>query len=328
MAEIVWRWVVGATATTLFFFGLIEYFNTLPVTNGEILFLRTRNPYLVAQAVAHIFRGSATRAILSGLLAALLLGLLWMVAASFGRMATVRVMLDYSRQKRAAIVTSDGAVETGSVTARSATALPTLFRLNFLRISILVAAVFALFAAAILTRLASPTYDLRPAMTLLLFLPLVALIAWTWWALNWLLSLAAVFAVRDGKDAVGAISSAATLCRDRWGAVCAVSAWTGLAHLAAFVFATTVASLPLALAGALPGRFVALCVLLVTLVYFAVVDWLYTARLAGYVCIAEMPEELPAPILPPSWPPMSEPSATIDRDELIVSDVMLPLSTG
>ena len=148
-------------------------------------------------------------------------------------------------------------------------------------------------------------------------MPLAGLICLVWWALNWLLSLAGVFAVRndndDDEDAVGAISAAVTLCRERTGAVFAVSIWTGLAHLVAFVGATTVASLPLGLAGVLPWRLVVVAVILMTLAYFAVADWLYMARLAGYVCIAEMPEALLAP-LPPAPPPIADGTAASDHD--------------
>ena len=62
--------------------------------------------------------------------------------------------------------------------------------------------------------------------------------------------------------------------------------------------------------------------ILVTLAYFAVADWLYMARLAGYVCIAEMPEIALAP-LPPAPPPVAAAPpvrTTIDRDEPILSD--------
>ena len=51
----------------------------------------------------------------------------------------------------------------------------------------------------------------------------------------------------------------------------------------------------------------------------------YTARLAGYVCIAEIPDALLAPP-PPIIPSPVAPAATIDRDELILSDVPLPAS--
>src|SRR4051812_4936569 len=80
LAEISWRWVFGATAAALFFFGLFEYLDTLPVNRGELLFLRTRQPFFIAQAIAHILRGSLYRAMMSLLIAFLLLSVLWMVA--------------------------------------------------------------------------------------------------------------------------------------------------------------------------------------------------------------------------------------------------------
>ena len=55
IAEITWRWAVGATAALLFFFGFFEYLNTLPVTNGELLFLKSGQPFLISQAIAHIY---------------------------------------------------------------------------------------------------------------------------------------------------------------------------------------------------------------------------------------------------------------------------------
>jgi hypothetical protein len=50
LAEIAWRWIAGATAIATFLFGFSEYLNTLPVTSRDLLFLRTRQPYLVAEA--------------------------------------------------------------------------------------------------------------------------------------------------------------------------------------------------------------------------------------------------------------------------------------
>src|SRR5205807_7716707 len=94
LAEIVWRWTVGTTACALLIFGLLEYLDTLPVTEGELLLLRTRHPVLVGQAIAHILRGSLNRVVAAGLVAALALTGLWILAASVGRTATVRVLLE------------------------------------------------------------------------------------------------------------------------------------------------------------------------------------------------------------------------------------------
>jgi hypothetical protein len=149
------------------------------------------------------------------------------------------------------------------------------------------------------------------------------MICFVWWALNWLLSLAGMCAVRDGADAVGAIASATALIRERTGAVFAVSTWTGLAHLVALSAGSTVAAVPLGFAGLLPWRFVFVAELFVALAYFAIADWLYVARLAGYVCIAEMPASFWTAPVPPAPQPKSAPplQTTIDRNELILSDV-------
>lgn len=334
LGEITWRWVIGATAITLLFFGLVEYMSTLPVTNGELLFLRTRQPYLVAEAIMHILRGSLDRAVMSVVLAALFLVLLWMIAASVGRIATVGATLDYIRDRIArkaldAGLTQHLATDAGAKHTASSP-ISALLRLNFLRVSLTVAAIVGLIGAVILAGLASPDSNPHPGVTFLLFLPLAAAIWLAWSALNWLLSLAAIFAVRDRDDAVGAISAAVNLCRERTSAVLAVSAWTGLAHVVAFVGGSMIASVVLGVGGLLPWRLVILGLLGLTLAYFAVADWLYTARLAGYVCIAETPEALLAPqpppitVTPPSGAtirPTTPVQTTIDRDEPILSDV-------
>jgi hypothetical protein len=311
LAEITWRWAVGATACALLLFWLFEYLNTLPVTNGDLLFLRTRHPVLVGQAVTHILRGSLNRAVMAGLIGTLALTYLWDVAASLGRAATVRTLLQYFRKD---VV----------VRPPSSQTFRCLFRLNFLRAALALAALVALPGAAILTSFASPPANPRPGLVFFLFLPLAALIFLAWWALNWFLSLAAIFVVRDGADALDALSAAVTFCRERTGPLFAVSAWMGLAHLIAFSGASTALSVPLSLTPIAPARLVLFGILLLTLVYFAVVDWLYVARLAGYVCITEMPEAMfaPAPPAPPLRPAPSVPVQTsVDRNEPILSDV-------
>jgi hypothetical protein len=324
LGEIMWRWCFGATGTALCFFALFEFLHTLPVTDGELLFLRTRHPYFVSQAIAHILRGNLRRAVVLAMVAILLLALLWMIAASFGRMATVRGLLEYFRmnfaRRMAAAEFSTSPDETDGGRARNP--FLSLFDLNFLRVSVALGAVVAIVGATILAGFASPASHPQPGLFLLLWFPMIGLIWVIGWALNWFLSLAGLFVVRDAADAMGAISAAVSLCRERTGAVFAVSTWTGLAHLAAFVGATTVVALPLSTLGVLPGRMILLGVVVLTLAYLALADWLYMARLAGYVCIAQAPEAwlTPPPVtFPPPAPPRVE--TTIDRDELILSDV-------
>ena len=344
VAEITWRWAIGTTAVTVFFFGLVEYLRTLTVNNAELLFLRSRQPILIGQAIAHMLRGSGTRAMLAALLATIALACLWMIAASIGRMATVRALLEYFAHRRSGLESSTGANQDETAAGRTSDvhaergaapghSLPSLFGINFLRVAVALAAIFGLEGASILADFASPASNPQPGLAFFLFLPLAGLVCLAWYCLNWFLSLAAVFAVRDAEDTLGALSAAAGLCRERVGPVFAVSTWTGLAHFAAFIGATIVVFLPLGLVAALPGRLVIACILLITLAYFVVADWLYTARLGGYVCIIETPEAL---LAPPPLPPMPSPPfgttfvpapqpTSIDRDEVILSDVPSPV---
>jgi|SRR5579872_6126746 len=327
LAEITWRWVVGATATVLILFGFFEYLDSLPVSYGEMLLLKTNQPFLVWQALMHILHGSVARAVLSLTLAALLLTLVWIVAASLGRVTTLRAMLDYVREQialRTAAAGVGSAPDTrvvSDVPARGA--IGALARLSFLRVALALATILGFMGALIVAGFASSDANPSPGVVFLLFVPLAMLVGLAWFALNWLLSLTAVFVVRDGKDAVGAISAAVALCRERTGAVFAVSAWTGFAHLVAFAGATTLISGSLSLAGFLPWRLVGLAILVLTLGYFAVADWIYTARVAGYLAIVETPEEWmkpPSQVMPfPRATPALQ--TTIDRDEPILSDV-------
>jgi|SRR5579864_248117 len=339
LAEISWRWTVGASACAVLFFAFVEFLNTLPVTNGEVLLLRTRHPVLVGQALSHIFRGSLNRAVLAGLTAALALACLWIFAAAIGRSVSLRALIDYFDSRReltdgvstaaaadAARSESDSNVSTGRTGS-----FRSLIGLNFLRAAVVLSVLLGLQGAAILASFVSSTSNPRPGLVFLCFLPMAATVGIAGWMLNWFLSLAGVFAVREGEDALAALSDAVGFCRKFAGPVLAVSMWSVLAHFTAFSVATSVVSVPLGLAPAVPGRVVLFALLLVTLLYFAIADWLYVARFAGYVCILEMPAALVSPAAPPFSPRGPEPvplRTTMDREELILSDVPDPLAGG
>jgi hypothetical protein len=310
-AEIAWRWTVGAVGWALVFFWLIEFLDTLPVTKGDAALLSTRQPLLVGRAIEHILRGSLNRAVFAALFAAIALSLIWIITASIGRAATVRALLEYFRRD----------IASGVSTAMSDSMVPRPWRslvgLNFLRAALTLAAILAIVGASILATFVSSKANPHPGLVFILFLALAGLICIAWPALNWFLSLASIFAVRDGEDTLGAISAAVTFFRERSGPVFALGTWTELAHLVAFSIATTAVSVPLAFLQIAPWRLVIAGIFLITLLYFAVVDWLYMARLAGYVCIAEMPDALASSAPMPAPPPQT----SIDREKPILSDV-------
>ncbi len=312
-AEIAWRWTLGFTAAALFVFYCVEYLDTLHVTNGDSALLSTRQPALVERGLANILRGSLTRSVLAALLVALALAVLWSLVASVGRLAIVRALLAYFRRD---VVCDVSAKISGVEKARP---IRTLIDLNCLRVAVVLAMMLAIFGSAIFAGFVSTKSNPRPGLAFILFVLLAGLACMAGWTLNWWLSLAGIFAVRDAKDALDALSSAVAFSRDRTGSVFAVSIWTGLAHLGAYSIATTPISLTLALFQLVPSRLVIVIVIFLMLAYFAVADWLYMARLGGYVCIAEMPDALLMPPLSPTS--VAQVETGIDRDEPILSDL-------
>lgn len=330
LAEITWRWSFGFALASLLIVSCVEYLDTLPVSRGDLLLLRSRQPALISQAVAHILRGSAPRVVEVTIVLAAAMAMAWIILASLGRAATLKAMLRYFREYAATL----GAAPTGERLPEAASSrLRSLCGLNFFRVGVTLAAVVGCLGALLLAGAASPDKDPSPWSALLVFMVLAMMVWLAWSALNWFLSLAAVFVVGRGRDTFGAVASTVDLCRARTGSVFAAGTWFGLIHLAAFVVASSVVVFPLAFIGLLPWGVVLAGVLLITLLYFAVADFLYVGRLAAYVAIVELPEATPVALAPRLWPPrppttVSPPLATgIDKGELILSDVLAEAST-
>jgi hypothetical protein len=321
LAEIAWRWTFGFAAISLLTFSVLQYLDTLPVGPGDLFLLQTGHPLLVSHAIAHILQGSAFRAAKAALLLLLLLSLAWVVIASWSRMMTVTALVDYFREDKIENRGELAQVRDPKVRPRSPLGL------NLLRVAIAAAATLGVFGAFLLARAASPATNPSPGSAALIFLTLVMGIFLAWSFLNWILSLAAIFAVAEGSLTFSAISKAVDLWRVRSVSVLAASTWFGLAHFLVFVIASSIIAVPLGFAGMLPPAIVLGGVLLVILLYFAAADFLYAGRMAAYVAMIQLPLE---PITPPDPPPLllnpdhsttPAPIARMDRDELILSDI-------
>src|SRR5437016_1276122 len=89
LAEISWRWSLGFALAFLVAISSLEFLDTLPVNNTDLFLLKSRQPFLIAQALSHILRGSAPRVVLSALAVSVAMALAWIVISSFGRAATL-----------------------------------------------------------------------------------------------------------------------------------------------------------------------------------------------------------------------------------------------
>lgn len=289
LAEITWRWAFGAAACFLLTLSFFEYLHSLGVSALDMLFLRSGQPWLISQALAHIGKGSARRLLDAMLIVLPALAMVWIISASLSRAAVLKCLLEYfSRGKPADSHTPFGLRFWR--TPEESWRLRSLVGLNFLRALLALAAVVGVLGAAILAGLVAGRASPRPGLVLLVFVLLALLVIVLWLWVNWFLSLAPLFVVRDGQNTFDALSAVVQFCCQRAAQVFWSSGVFSLLHFVVFVLAGSVVLLPLALVTVVPPGFVMLAIVLITLVYWAIVDFFYVGRLAAYVAILETPE--------------------------------------
>lgn len=323
LAEISWRWSLGFAAGILLFFSFVEYLDTLPVSDADLLLLRSHQPFLISHAILHIFSGSGPRLVAAGLVLIFAMTLAWIGTASFGRGATLKGLVDHFGEDKIQSARPNFSAGEGARQFRS------LAGLNFFRVGVTLAALVSCVGGLLLAGFASSTADPSPGSATLIFLSMIMLVWLAWAMLNWFLSLAAIFVVADGRDAFGAVASAVDFCRARTGSVLAAGTWFEVVHVVVFVVASSVVAIPLAFSGVLPAGVILGGVLLVALLYFAIVDFLYVGRLAAYVAVLSFPEQslVSQTVQSPLTDSGSQSSLTprsgsgIDPDELILSDI-------
>jgi hypothetical protein len=321
-AEIAWRWSFGAATGVLLAFSFFEYLDTLPVSNSDLLLLRTRQPILISRAMLDIFHGSSFRLGETVAVLALALGIAWVVIASLGRAATVSALVTHFRDSDAAAsLQHDG----------QRWRLPSVFALNVFRLGAALAAIVGCLAAVLLGAASSRPSQPSPGSAFLIALTVIMLVWVAWSIVNWFLSLAAIFVVAHGQDTFSSMAAVVDLCQTRPGSVFAAATWFGLAHITAFVVASSAIGFPLGFAAVLPSAAVLGGVLLLTLLYLAIADFIYIGRLAAYVAMVELPES-PAVLsgLGPAPENAGRPTdrtslgeTRVDPSELILSDVPL-----
>lgn len=318
LAEIAWRWSFGGAAALLFVMSFLEYLDTLQVSRGDLFLLRTRHPALISQAIAHIFGGSAVRVVKTSVVLALALAVGWIIIAGLGRAATIERLLEHFRQQSHLSDVRAAEKPTRDWSLRS------ILGLNCFRAGVTLAAIGGFFTAFILGGAASTAENPSPGAAFLIMLGLISLVWMVWSVLNWILSMAPIFVIRDRQDVFASIAASTDLCRDRTGSVFAAGVWFGLAHVAVFFVATTVVAFPLGLSRVLPPGVILGGVLLVTLLYFAAVDFLYMGRLAAYVAMIELPEAKAVESRSQLPVRNARLSNGVDPDELILSDLPAP----
>jgi hypothetical protein len=273
LIEILWRWSFGAIALFLLL-GFVA-FQPQVLTASEGVPWSSHDPVFIAQSLLPVVLGLADQWLLLALV--LVAGtVIWTLLAALGR------TLILSR------------LEKGRVSFRIMLSLQCVRALSFwLAVAFLVVSIL----------LESRVAGGGAAQDIFLYFALAGgtmiLIGVLWAVVNWLLTLAAVCCARNAGGALQSIRQAMALALSHSGDLFGTSLVFAIPRVLAFVIAFVLWFLPSPVMATAPQAYFAWTIV-ITLAYLAVSDWLYLARMAGYL-VVDVPESegnmiRPAPI--------------------------------
>ena len=277
-AELTWRWCFGLAAWILAIASIRLFLGSLKVSPLDEFFLRTLQPQLWDRAIRHIFAGSLARFLLEQTILLVGVVLLWSLAATVGRAATLSRLV--------AMFNTEADEE---VHHQRWSLLPIfvlqLLRAAWLVIAFSVAAGLFVYGMAMVQR----EHALRAALSLSFGFALACLAGIS---LNWLLGVAPLFCVRNGVSAREALDEAIHFSSHYGGRLSLLGLGFFLLRLiwAAMMWVAFLS--PVSWAAKIGGLWTLLLMGLIALVYFAGADLLSLLRLASYVALLEDGSEL------------------------------------
>lgn len=284
VAELAWRWTYSIAAFLVVAYAVLLFLNSLPVSDRDAFGLSGIIPGLFLEALANIFRGSGPRMMRVAIMLLAGLGVLWFLAASVGRTATLTALLHTPARLRP------------------------ILRLHFLRLVVgtmaWIAYGGALAVAARAARFESGE-GYNPGEFYLIFLLLSMVISTAWSSASWYLSLGPIFSVRNGTGALDSLYDAAALVRRQPSQFSWVGILFGLTRAAVWFAGVFTLLLLLSAVSSAPAGISTLVLLLFLAAYSAVSNFIYLARMNAYLRILEFDEEersRPPLVAPPPMP--------------------------
>ncbi|MGC2742199.1 MAG: hypothetical protein WA672_03365 [Candidatus Angelobacter sp.] len=264
LVEILWRWSFALLACVLVVGVGLMLLGPLHIGHAWDTAWRSRDPQQMAQlSVAVCFLLGVKVIVIAAIALPLAIALLWSILSALGRFVTVKRLREELTSLR----------------------LGSIFVLQLLRAFIGLFCCLLLFAATFGEALIA-TRGPQPDLLLyyLMVMPSVVVIGALWLTFNWYLSLAAFFG-REGQSFRGALRQARQTIRHQRPDFAGTGFVFLLFRLVVLLIATAICGLTSGMIGSSPqGYFVLL--MIVSLAYFAIADFLYMARMAAYLALA------------------------------------------
>lgn len=263
LVEILWRWSFALLACLLVAGVGLMLLGPLHVGKTWDTAWSSRDPQRIGQLLVVIVLLLGVKLIIAAIAVPLTIALLWSILVALGRFVTVKRL------------------RAGLTSLR----FRTVFALQLLRGLISWFSLVLLFATTFGEALIAAR-GTQPDLVLyyLMVMPSVVLIGVSWLILNWYLSLAAIFG-REGQSVRGAFRQARQTVRQQRSDFAGTGFVFLLFRVVILLIAMAICGLTSGMAGTAPQSYFVL-LMVVSLAYFAVADFLYVARMAAYLALA------------------------------------------
>ena len=263
LVEILWRWSFAVLACMLVAGVGMMLLGPLHVGKAWYTAWGSRDPQRMGQLLLAIILLLGAKLIIAAIAVPFAIALLWGILAALGRFVTIKRL------------------SSGLTSLR----FRTVFALQLLRGLVSWFALILLFATTIGEALIA-TRGTQPDLVLyyLMVMPSVVLIGVSWLVLNWYLSLAAIFG-REGQSFRGAFRQARQTVRQQRSDFAGTGFVFLLFRTIILLIVVAICGLASGMAGTAPQSYFVLLIV-VSLTYFAIADFLYMARMAAYLALA------------------------------------------
>ncbi len=285
--EFLWRWSFGLGLLALLFFASARLRQAVLLSDADQLAFNGQDPFAIAAAARDLLASVMPPLLRILQPAACVATALWIVFATLGRGIITRIIMRRLAADSALPIALDAPV------------LGSFAILNFARVLMLLILVTGYLGGELIAELASGPEPNVLAFALIVLASLAAATV-LWSYVNWVLSLAPIFVVRDTLSPLDAVAAAIGFVRRNRLRLTAIALWNGTLRGVAATVISVAGVFTVSLRFALPPWAITALLALETLLYLIVSDIFLLARFAAYASVAvrelALSQSLPAPI--------------------------------
>jgi hypothetical protein len=271
--ELLWRWSFGLGLLALFILVYTHLRQAVLLSDADTAAFNSQDPLAMATAAAGMFAGTQPQLLRTFAQVFAGAAVLWAAAAALGRGILTRTIVRRFAADYDLGIAQDAPRWTSFAILKMARVLMLLILMIGYLGGDLIAALVDAPGQSVLT----------PALILFSALA-VAGVVWSY--VNWVLSLAPIFVVRDGLSPLDSLLAAIAFSRRNYSHLAAIAIWNSTLRGLAATAITLGGVATVAMRAALPGWTTTTLVGLETLVYLVVSDFFLLARFAAYSSVA------------------------------------------